>query len=367
MADLQDASSLTTVDLDDLDEVDGLDGFEGTAAPPPTPSETECADRTDPLVRARELLRNHPVTDCYSGLGPVLRTMHWYDLEAGESLLETDLPRLRRGGVGAQFWTLFPPSAPTAAGALATTLELVDLVRATVADYPEGMRLALGADELVDAHNRGRIAALLGPAPGTALGNSLAVLRGLYALGVRSITLAGTRWTEGGLTPFGHEMVREMNRLGILVDLSGCSPDTMRRTLTITKAPVIFSHHPSPLPDDVLRALRGGKGVYMVLCTAGTLAATADLVDHVREVAGPESVALSGAYDTGAPHAAGLGDVSFLPHLIAELLDRGWPEPDVTALTWSNVMRVLRDTEFASRAAQSRRGPSQVAIGALDL
>lgn len=378
MAD-HDASSLTTVDLDDLDgDLDALAA--GAPAPPePEPAAPEDAvpddaapapgaPPADPLTRARQLLRGHPLIDGYSGLAPVLRSMHWYDLEAGESLLETDVPRLRRGGIGAQFWSLTEPGDSAEAPSIGATLELIDLVRATVADCPEGLRLALSADDVVDTRNCGRIAVLLGPMSGPALGDSLAALRAMYALGVRSVTLAGTRWTQsGGLTPFGHEMVREMNRLGVLVDLSGCTLDTVRRTLAITRAPVLLSHQTEPLPDDVLRALRANNGVCMVMCTAGTLPETADELDRIRDIAGAESLALSGAYDTGLVHAAGLQDVSCVPRLIAELLERGWPEADVTGLTWSNVARVMRGTEFTARAAQPRRAPSRAAIGALDL
>ncbi|UYQ62482.1 dipeptidase [Streptomyces peucetius] len=382
MADLHDASSLTTVDLDDLDgDLDALAAV-GSAPPDPEPSAPDdpaaedpapvpealpAEPPADPLTRARQLLRSHPLIDGYSGLAPVLQSMHWYDLEAGESLLETDVPRLRRGGIGAQFWSLTEPAGSAGAPSIGATLELIDLVRATVADCPEGLRLALSADDVVDTRNCGRIAVLLGPMAGPALGDSLAALRAMYALGVRSVTLAGTRWTSGGLTPFGQEMVREMNRLGVLIDLSGCALDTVRRALTITRAPVLLSHQAEPLPDDVLRALRANNGVCMVMCTAGTLPETADLLDRIRDVAGAESLALSGAYDTGLAHAAGLQDVSCVPRLIAELLERGWPEADVTGLTWSNVARVLRGTEFTARAAQPRRAPSRVAIGALDL
>lgn len=375
MADLRDASSLTTVEsvgLEDLDELNDPDVHDGpdepgaAAAPPPEPGPPS-GPSAEPLVRAKAILRTHPVIDGYSGLAPVLQGMHWYDLEAGESLLETDVPRLRRGGVGAQFWSLREPAGSAGPPSLAATMELIDLVRATVAGCPEDLRLVLNADDLADARNCGRIAALLGPMTGQALGDSVAVLRAAYALGVRSITLAGARWAEGGLTPFGHEIVREMNRLGVLVDLSGCTPDTMRRTLAITRAPVLFSHQAEPLPDDVLHALRDNQGVFMVPCTAGTLPGTVDLLEHVREIAGSGAVALSGAYDTGMPHAAGLKDVSCMPWLVAELLERGWPEPDVTGLTWSNVARVLRGAEFTARAAQPRWAPSRAVIGALDV
>ncbi|MFF3325476.1 membrane dipeptidase [Streptomyces sp. NPDC002889] len=359
------------VELDALGEVaiesdaPGETPAEHDAPAAPEPA-TETPVAVPPLVRAREILRTHPVADGCSGLGPVLGGMHSYDLETGENLLETDVPRLRAGGVGAQFWSLHVPD-PAGPHALAATLDLIDLICSTVADCPEGLRLALSAGDMADARNCGRVAALLGPVAGPAIGDSLAALRACHTLGVRSLSLAGTRWTRGdGLTPFGHEVVREMNRLGILVDLSGCSPDTMRRALAVAKAPVLLSHHPEPPPDDILRGVSANCGVCMVMCTAGTLPETVDLLEHVRDVAGPESVALSGAYDTGLPHAAGLGDVSCFPGLIAELLERDWSEADVAALTWSNIARVVRDADFAARAIQARRPPSRATIDILD-
>lgn len=342
----------------------------------PGPTEPEPSDPSEPsepsepdgeaLDLARELLAAHPVVDGYSGLARALRDSHGYDLEMGESLMETDIPRLRDGGVGAHFLSLHVPPDLTGDRALSATLEQIDLVRSLVAACPEGLRLALSADDMADARNCGRVATLLGPAAGPALGDSLGTLRAYQALGVRSLTLAGTRWTQSsGLTAFGHEVVREMNRLGILVDLSGCSPDTMRRVLAVAKAPVIISHHPVQVPDDVLRALRDNHGVCMVMCTATSVRETADHLDHVRELAGPESVALSGAYDTGTQHAPGLEDVSCFPRVIAELLTRDWPQADIEALTWSNASRAVRDAEFVSRATQNR-APSTATLTDLD-
>ncbi|MGW1492367.1 dipeptidase [Streptomyces sp. NPDC002402] len=360
MADLQNDPPAETIAVGNLDDV----------APPRREPSTEPADpaagspaATSPaagsLERARELLAAHPIADGCSGLGLALRELPSYDIEDGERMLETDIPRLRDGGVGAQFWSLHVRGEPTGDRAVTATLEQLDLVRALVAECPDGLRLALSAGDLADARNCGRIAALLGPVAGPALGDSLATLRAYHALGVRSVTLAGTRWTQRtGLTPFGQEVVREMNRLGILVDLSGCTLETMRRALVVAKAPVVISHHPEPVPDDVLRQLRANCGVCMVACTGASIRETADRLDHVRETAGPQSVALTGAYDTGSPHAPGLADVSCFPRLIAELLDRDWPQPDIEALTWTNVSRVLRDAEFVSRAIQARRPPS---------
>ncbi|MFF3454873.1 dipeptidase [Streptomyces sp. NPDC002730] len=330
---------------------------------------TDVAEPAGSLERARELLAAHPIADGHSGLARALKyaSGYGYDIELGERVLETDIPRLRDGCVGAQFLSLHVPPELTGDRALSATLEQIDLVRSLVAACPEGLRLALSADDMADAHNCGRVATLLGPVSGPALGDSLGTLRAYHALGVRSLTLAGTRWTQGtGLTRFGQEVVREMNRLGVLVDLAGCSTDTMRRALAVAGAPVVISHHPARVPDDVLGLLRDNHGVCMVACTATTIRETADRLDHVREVAGPESVALSGAYDTGTPHAPGLGDVSCFPRVIAELLDRDWPEPDIEALTWSNVSRVLRDAEFLARATHPRRPPSTATLPALD-
>ena len=329
----------------------------GPSGPPEQPEPPEPA--AESLERARELLATHPIADGRSGLAGALRDISSYDIEQGEGLLETDIPRLRVGGVGAQFWSLHVPPELTGDRAVTATLEQLDLVRTLVAECPEGFRLALSADDMADARNCGRTAALLGPVSGPALGGSLATLRAYHALGVRSLTLAGTRWTQRtGLTSAGWEVVREMNRLGVLVDLSGCTPETMCRTLAVAKAPVVISHHPEEVPDDVLQRLRANGGVCMVACTAATLREAADRLTHVRDTAGPQSVALTGAYDTGTPHAPGLGDVSCFPRLIAELLDRGWPEADIEALTWGNVSRVLRAAEFTARSTKPRRsGP----------
>lgn len=269
--------------------------------------------------------------------------------------------------MGALFWSLLTPPGLAADRAPATTLEHIDLIRSVVEAHPEALRPARSADELAHARNCGRIAGLLGPVSGPALADSLGTLRAYHALGVRSAALAGTRWTQrDGLTPFGHEVVREMNRLGMLVDLSGCTPATMHRTLAVTRAPAVISQHPTQVPDDVLRQLRANGGVCMAVCTAASVRETADLLDHIRDLAGPRSTALTGAYDTGAAHAPGLEDVSCYPRLIAELLERGWPEADIELLTWSNVHRVLRDAEFVARATQARRPASTARLTTLD-
>ncbi|NEB78788.1 membrane dipeptidase, partial [Streptomyces sp. SID14478] len=198
-------------------------------------------------------------------------------------------------------------------------------------------------------------------APAAALGDSLGTLRALHALGLRALTLTGTAWTDDpatGLTRFGEEVVREMNRLGMLIDLAGAAPATALRALAVSKAPAVLTRsgaralnsHPDNASDALLAALGASKGLCLVPCsvsrTGPALRDVADHLDHVRRVAGPESVGLSGMYDTGDAHPEGLTDAAGYPALIAELLDRGWPDADLALLTWGNVQRVLRGAEF---------------------
>ncbi|MGW2491128.1 dipeptidase [Streptomyces sp. NPDC001606] len=373
MADLQDDIPSTT----EVGEDDGLpdDPF------PPGP-----AGSAEALDRAHALLAAHPVADGYSGLPWALRHLPWYDLELGEAAIDTDVPRMREGHVGALFWSLHLPAEPgepdSAGGgerATAATLEQLDLVRSVIEAHPEGLRLVRTAGQVIDARNCGRVAVVLGPADGTALGDSLGILRILHALGLRVLTLAGTAWAgQAGLTRFGEEVVREMNRLGVLADVSGASHATAERTVALSKTPVLCTRsaarvlrpHPANLPDDLLTALGAAKGLCMVPLTAEqtgpTVQDVADHLDHVRDVAGPECVGLSGTYDSGAVHPRDLADASRYPHLIAELLRRGWSETELSLLTWGNVQRVLRSADFMARAAQDRREPSTAKITELD-
>ncbi|MER5298185.1 MULTISPECIES: dipeptidase [Streptomyces] len=347
--------------------------------PEPEPEPLE-PDLRDALERARDLLTAHPVADGYSGLPSALWELPWYDLELGDSGLETDLPRLRAGRVGMQFWSLqVPDGQPEGDRAVSSALEQLDLVRHVVGRYANGLRVARDASETTDARNCGRIATLIGPASGRAIGDSLGALRQLHTLGLSSLTLSGTSWAgEGGLTPFGEEVVREMNRLGVLADLSGSSPATARRVLAVSKAPVLWTRsgaralreHPANLDDEMLAAVGRMKGLCLVPFAADrtgpALGDVADHMEHVRRVAGADCVGISGMYDTRSAHPGELTDASRYPRLVAELLRRGWPEADVAALTWGNVQRVLRGADFTARAARERRGASTATIGRLD-
>ncbi|MEU3097835.1 dipeptidase [Streptomyces sp. NPDC006967] len=326
-----------------------------------------------PLTRARAVLAAHPVADGYSGLADALRRLPWYDLDVGENAVDTDVPRLRKGQVGALFWALHLPEGQDGDRAVGATLEQLDLAKTVVAAHDEGLRPARTAGEVADARNCGRVAVLFGPAGAAALGDSL------HLLGLRVLTLAGTSWAgAAGLTRFGEEVVREMNRVGLVADLSGASAPTIRRALALSKAPVLFTRsaartlrpHPANLPDDLLGEVGEAKGLCLVPLTAEqagpSVRDVADHLDHIRTLAGPECVGLSGTYDTGSAHPQELHDTSCYPRLIAELLRRGWEESDVALLTWGNVQRVLRGADFTAHAAQQRRPPSTATIADLD-
>ncbi|GAA2722685.1 MULTISPECIES: dipeptidase [Streptomyces] len=393
---------------------------------------------TDPLARARELLAAHPVVDGHNDLPWALREQVRYDLDrrdiaADQSAhLHTDLPRLRAGGVGAQFWSVYVRTGMSGDDAVSATLEQIDVVRRLVDRHPDQLRAALTADDMEAARAEGRIACLMGAEGGHSINCSLATLRALHRLGVRYLTLThndNVPWADsatdepaaGGLTRFGEEVVREMNRLGMLVDLSHVAATTMRDALRVGEAPVIFSHssaravcdHPRNIPDDVLAALPANGGVAMatfvpkfVLPAAvawtkaadenmrahglhhldttpaamavhrafeernprplATVETVADHLDHMREVAGIDHIGLGGDYDGTAFTPEGLADVSGYPNLVAELLRRGWSETDLAKLTWRNAVRVLRDAEAVSRELSARRGPSIATIDELD-
>jgi membrane dipeptidase len=396
---------------------------------------------TELELQAREMLRRFPLIDGHNDLPWALRERAGgdpnrvrlappgaapddpgtVDLAAPVDGTHTDLPRLAAGGVGGQFWSVYVPSSLDGNGAggnraVTAVLEQIDLTRRMIASYPRALELALTADDVERIFAAGRVASLLGAEGGHAIAGSLGVLRMLYALGVRYLTLthnANVGWADsatdepkaGGLTDFGRDVVREMQRLGMLVDLSHVSPDTMRDALDVAAAPVIFSHSstralcgsPRNVPDDVLARLAGNGGVCMVTFVPGfvsqecadwvaglkaeaarrgmdprdfgqlfsfkpewerahplpraTLAQVADHVEHVRTVAGVDHVGLGGDFDGTPDVTAGLEDVSAYPALFAELLRRGWTEPDCAALAGRNLLRALRAAE--SFAAQS--------------
>jgi membrane dipeptidase len=388
---------------------------------------------------ARELLSRHPILDGHNDLPWTLRVSDEVDLDTTDlsgpvPAIQTDLPRLARGGVGAQFWSVYVSADLEGETAVTTTLEQIDLVHEMVRRYPDALELALTAADAERIMAAGRVASLIGAEGGHSIGSSLGTLRALYELGVRYMTLTHNRnlpWADsatdepsaGGLTAFGREVVREMQRLGMLVDLSHVSPDTMRDALDTAEGPVLFSHssalalcdHPRNVPDQILARLPGNGGTCMVNFVPAfisqacrdwaqeftedmkgrgfdlknvpgrgqlkaeraaweaehprprvTLAEVADHVEHVREVAGVDHVGIGSDYDGVDWLPEGLEDVSRYPALIAELLDRGWSEADCGKLASGNVLRTLRDAEAAARAISARRGPSRSRIEDLD-
>jgi membrane dipeptidase len=349
------------------------------------------------------------------------------DLSVGVPELHTDLPRLRAGNVGAQFWSVFVPHWLAGPAAVAAVLEQVDLVHRIVERYPRDLEIALDAADVQRIMASGRIASLMGAEGGHAIDSSLGVLRMLQAVGVRYLTLthnANVGWADsgtdapdaGGLSDFGRSVVREMQRIGMLVDLSHTSADTMRDALAVADLPVIFSHssayavcrHPRNVPDDVLRTLAGNGGVCMVtfvpafvsqecadwrqelVAEAGrrgvdernitavdalaaeweadhprpraTLSQVADHVEHVREVAGIGHVGLGGDYDGTTDLPDGLGDVSTYPALFAELRDRGWSAEDCRALAHGNIVRAVTDARVGQVRGTAPAGPPRAAV-----
>ncbi|MFD8235729.1 dipeptidase [Streptomyces sp. NPDC059696] len=377
MADLQDDLRTTAAAAGEFDELAEPYPDEGVVT---AESYEPVSDPDDaPMTRAHAILAAHPVADGYNALPRALKRLSWYDLEDGESTVDTDVPRLRSGHVGALFWSLHLPEGLDGDRAVGATLEQLDLAKTVARTCEEGLRPAVTAGQVADARNCGRVAVLLGPAGAPALGDSIGILRQLHVLGLRVLTLTGVSWaSEEGLTRFGEEVVREMNRLGVIADLSGASPQTLRRVLSLSRAPVLCSRsaarslrpHPANLPDELLAELGAAKGLCLVPLTAEqtgpTVRDVADHLDHIRAVAGPHCVGLSGTYDSGAAHPQELGDTSCYPRLVAELLRRGWDEPDVALLTWGNVQRVLRGADFTARAARQRREPSTATISELD-
>ncbi|MEV0206732.1 dipeptidase [Streptomyces sp. NPDC050788] len=387
------------------------------------------------LEEARSLLREFPVVDGHNDLPWALRKTG-YDLDARDiaqhqnAHLHTDIPRLREGGVGAQYWSVYVRS--DLPDAVPATLEQIDCVRQLLARHPADLAPALTAADMERARQDGRIASLMGAEGGHSINCSLGTLRGLYELGVRYMTLThndNNPWADsatdepnvGGLSAFGREVVREMNRIGMLVDLSHVAATTMRDALDATSAPVIFSHssaravcdHPRNIPDDVLERLPGNGGVAMVTFVpkfvlqaavdwtaaadenlrahgfhhldtseeamklhrafeertprpVATVATVADHLDHMREVAGVDHLGIGGDYDGTAFTPDGLGDVSGYPNLIAELLDRGWSKADLAKVTWQNSVRVLGAAEDVARELQATRPVSNATIESLD-
>ena len=402
------------------------------------------------LSRARALLRSTPLVDGHNDLPWRIRedTLHASDVEAYDLRTRTpgmtDLTRLKQGQVGAQFWSVYipgEPDAPTYArngkvssvpGYARAQLEQIALARRMIAKYPDRLVFATTEADVRRAFASHRVGSLLGMEGGHAIENSLEVLRAYFDLGARYMTLTHNvtlDWADaaldsarhGGLTPFGREVVREMNRLGMLCDLSHVSPGVMSNVLDVTASPVIFSHsgaralvgHARNVPDSILRRLPANGGVVMVpfvtsfvskavfdddvameravtelrrrlpgdtvaqrrelsawrlahLRPRATLKQVADHIDHVRQVAGVDHVGIGSDLDGITETVVGLEDVSTFPVLLAELARRGWTDGELRKVAGENVLRVLARAEKVSRTLRVQRPASTASIGQLD-
>lgn len=386
--------------------------------------------------RIADLLATHPVWDGHNDLPWAAREQVAYDLDRLDlttdlTTTHTDLARMRRGGMGAQFWSVYVDAKWAGERAVTATLEQIDFVKNMTTRYAGELALAVSAADVRAARADGRMASLMGAEGGHSIDSSLGALRMLHTLGVRYLTLThndNVPWADsatdepalGGLSPFGREVVREMNRIGMIVDLSHVSADTMRDALATTVAPVMFSHssaravcdHPRNVPDDVLAQLLANGGLCMVTfvpkfvspavrewdleaadvakaegihsadytayspfleryrTTHPQPAATIDdvlaHVEHVREVAGIDHIGLGGDYDGVGKLPTGLEDVSSYPRLLEALAERGWSDDDLGKLTWSNALRVLDGVEATSLELRATRGPSTARIEDLD-
>jgi membrane dipeptidase len=346
--------------------------------------------------------------------------------------LHTDIARLRQGHLGGQFWSVYIPTTLKGGDAVRAVIEQIDVVHRIDETYPDTFEFARTADDVVRIHRGGKIASLIGIEGGHSIGNSLAVLRQLYALGARYMTIthsdnndfadsATADPAHNGLTPFGKLVIAEMNRLGMLVDLSHVAPKTMNDVLDITAAPVIFSHssaraitdHARNVPDDVLRRVKENDGVVMVSFVPtfssekaraadaakdaetarlkalyrgqpdkvkaliavweaahpvpnATVQDVADHIDHVVQVAGAEHVGLGADLDGITSTPEGLNSVAAYPTLFAELIHRGYTDDQLKGIAGLNVLRVMHKAEATAARLQKERPASDVRLEEAD-
>ncbi|MGM0506605.1 MAG: dipeptidase [Bacteroidota bacterium] len=400
-------------------------------------TEGQAQESNSPEYRkAIEILERVPLIDGHNDIpwqydtrfDHKLSGMDFHDTSDIEPAVHTDILRLREGRVGGQFWSVYVSADLPEPEAIQATMEQIDFAKQLIAAWPEHLELVTTADGIEEAFDRGRIASLLGMEGGHSIGNSVMVLRQFYELGARYMTLTHSRtldWADAspgperhdGLTSFGEEVVREMNRLGMLVDLSHVSESTMMDAIRVSEAPVIFSHssargvsnHHRNVPDSVLDRIEEEDGVVMVTFVPSfvsealrqyyedrsaaqerferefdgnrariqsamenwraenpmpesTLDQVADHIDHIRDRIGTDHIGIGGDYDGITSTPRGLEDVSTYPVLFAELLRRGYSEEDLEQIAGKNLIRVFRKAEAVARELQQQRGPSEARI-----
>jgi len=337
---------------------------------------------SDPLERARALHRKYPMIDGHNDLpwqfrkesfGQIWNMGDMFDLEQLQPRWNTDLVRLRQGGVGGQFWSAYVDCDMQYKDSVRGTLEQIDVILKLVNKYSDQFQIAVTADQIMEAFNNGKIASLIGVEGGHSIDSSLSTLRLFYQLGVRYMTLThscNTPWSDScaavsehnGLSPFGEIVVKEMNRLGMIVDLAHVSATTMHHALNVSQAPVMFSHsgaralcsNERNVPDDVLLRLPANGGVvmvnfynYFVTCNrTATIANVADHIDHIRSIAGVDHIGYGSDFDgVGNILPTNLTDVSMFPLLTAELIRRGYNDQEIIGIIGGNILRVFRQVE----------------------
>jgi membrane dipeptidase len=353
-----------------------------------------------PEQRVARILSEVPLVDGHNDLPGKIREIRTQEGDVGLYDLrsrtegDTDFPRLQAGMVGAQFWSVHVDVAhPRPA---MQQLEQIDIAHRIIEGYPDELEFAGSASDVERVFGKGKIASMLGIEGGHVIENSLGALRAFYAAGVRYMGLthfSNTDWADsgtdsvvvGGLSPFGEEVVREMNRMGMIVDLAHTSDGTMSDALNVAEAPVIFSHaaaraladHPRNVPDSILTRLKDNGGVLMQLfyppyldpdseSPSATVADVADHIEHIRDVAGIDHVGIGSDFDGIPEYVTGLEDVSTYPALFVELVDRGWSDDDLRKLAGENLLRVMREVESTARHLQRERPPSTRTIEEMD-
>ncbi len=412
---------------------------------------TTFAASADDAARVHRVLEKTPLIDGHNDLPWEIRerfgSVDGVDLskdtlklplkEKDDAPLMTDIPRLRAGQVGGQFWSVWISPSVTGAAAIKMTLEQIDIVKSMVARWPKDFEMAYTADDVMRAHKAGRIASLIGIEGGHQIDDSLPMIRQMYAAGARYMTLThslNNDWADSatdapkhhGLTAFGKAVVHEMNRVGMLVDLSHVSPETMKAALDVSQSPVMFSHsgaralddHPRDVPDDVLAMVAKNRGIVMVNFAPQyvseerakwesdrsaekarfnappfggyyigqperakqalaewdakhprpvvTIAMVADHIEHIRKVCGIDCTGIGSDFDGIPSTPEGLDGVDKFPLLLQELAHRGWSDADLAKVAGENILRVMREAEAVAKKLQASETPSSATIDKLD-
>ncbi|XP_058486026.1 dipeptidase 1 [Solea solea] len=349
------------------------------------------------MTRALKLMSETPLIDGHNDLPWQLRKQFNNQLNKVDlktlNTTHTNIPKIKDGRLGAQFWSAYVPCDTQYKDAVRQTLEQIEVVHRICKEYPQFFEFAVSSGDILNAFRKNKTASLIGVEGGHSIDSSLATLRIMYHLGVRYLTLThscNTPWADNwlvdtesepsqhnGLSPFGKQLIEEMNRMGMLIDLAHVTVAVMNQVLDMSKAPVIFSHssaysvcpHKRNVPDDILKKVKAKNGIVMVnfyndyvTCShTAKLSDVADHFDHIKKVAGADIIGFGGDYDGVTRLPEGLEDVSKVPNLVAELLRRGWTDEEVKAALGNNLLRVLKEAEMV-RDSLIDKAPNDVPI-----